>query len=251
MIHLRGPMSALRLVSAAGLPPALTRAWEIIDQEGPLAPARALHQGSGVWAPRELTAHSVAGEAAWPGSGLAAAPLSGGDRSIGALSVVMGEGGEPTPEQWDFLRAVIAWTEERMAQAPPPSGPVQTEFSGERLRQALKEVSVGSWDWDIRTGDLHLGRGGPRALRHQTGRLHRQDRELDEDRPPRRPRPDTGRRAAGDPRPHGVRGGVPRTRPGRYVRLDPGPRQGDVRRTRRTPPDDRRGLGEQRVPVRP
>lgn len=41
-----------------------------------------------------------------------------------------------------------------MAQAPPPSGPVQTEFSGERLRQALKEVSVGSWDWDIRTGDL-------------------------------------------------------------------------------------------------
>ena len=34
-IHLRGPMSALRLVSAAGLPPALTRPWEIIDQEGP------------------------------------------------------------------------------------------------------------------------------------------------------------------------------------------------------------------------
>lgn len=95
MIHLRGPMSALRLVSAAGLPPALTRAWEIIDQEGPLAPARALHQGSGVWAPRELPAHSVAGEAAWPGSGLAAAPLFSGDRSIGALSVVTGEGASP------------------------------------------------------------------------------------------------------------------------------------------------------------
>ncbi|MGA5450576.1 SpoIIE family protein phosphatase [Streptomyces umbrinus] len=154
MIHLRGPMSALRLVSAAGLPPALTRAWEIIDQEGPLAPARALHRGSGVWAPRELTAHSVAGEAAWPGSGLAAAPLFSGDRSIGALSVVTGERGEPTPEQWDFLRAVIVWTEERMAQAPPPAGPAQAELSGERLRQALKEVSVGSWDWDIRTGDL-------------------------------------------------------------------------------------------------
>lgn len=41
-----------------------------------------------------------------------------------------------------------------MAQAPPPAGPAQTELSGERLRQALKEVSVGSWDWDIRTGDL-------------------------------------------------------------------------------------------------
>ncbi|MGW0584230.1 protein phosphatase, partial [Streptomyces sp. NPDC002920] len=50
-VHLRGPMSALRLVSAVGLPPALTRSWEIIDQEGPLAPARALHRGSGVWIP--------------------------------------------------------------------------------------------------------------------------------------------------------------------------------------------------------
>ncbi|QWA23116.1 hypothetical protein KJK32_22775 [Streptomyces sp. JCM17656] len=35
MIHLRGPMSALRLVSTAGLPPALTRSWEIVGQEGP------------------------------------------------------------------------------------------------------------------------------------------------------------------------------------------------------------------------
>lgn len=51
MIHLRGPMSALRLVSTAGLPPALTRTWEIIDQEGPLAPSHALHEGNGVWVP--------------------------------------------------------------------------------------------------------------------------------------------------------------------------------------------------------
>uniref|UniRef100_UPI000B177652 hypothetical protein n=1 Tax=Streptomyces torulosus TaxID=68276 RepID=UPI000B177652 len=51
MIHLRGPMSALRLVSATGLPAALTRPWEIIDQEGPLPPARALHHDHGSWAP--------------------------------------------------------------------------------------------------------------------------------------------------------------------------------------------------------
>ena len=50
-IHLRGPMSALRLVSSTGLPPALTRPWEIIDQEGPTAPARAVRKGSGVWVP--------------------------------------------------------------------------------------------------------------------------------------------------------------------------------------------------------
>ncbi|PAZ14080.1 protein phosphatase [Streptomyces sp. SA15] len=163
-VHLRGPMSALRLVSAAGLPPALTRPWEILDQEGPLAPARALHHGSGVWVPLEpadptdpAAPPAEAAQAAdvrWPGTGLAALPVFSGDRSIGALTLLMGDGGEPTPRQWEFLRAVVAWTEERMVQAPPPSGPSQTELGGERLRQALKEVSVGSWDWNIQTGDL-------------------------------------------------------------------------------------------------
>ncbi|MCD7443165.1 SpoIIE family protein phosphatase [Streptomyces lincolnensis] len=184
-IHLRGPMSALRLVSAAGLPPALTRSWEILDQEGPLAPARALHRGSGVWVPLPSGEHGTStdehgtptrrpatasdghgtpthGQAMpsdahgtpWPGTGFAAFPVFGRKRSIGALTVVAGERGEPAPEHWDFLRAVVAWTEDRMAQAPPPSGPAHTEPSGERLRQALKEVEVGSWDWNIRTGDL-------------------------------------------------------------------------------------------------
>ncbi|MEV0639401.1 SpoIIE family protein phosphatase [Streptomyces sp. NPDC050619] len=253
-IHLRGPMSALRLVSATGLPPLLTRSWEILDQEGPLAPARALHAGSGVWVPlksagpaADLTGPAAgvtgpadrigsagvtgpadrigsagvtvpadrigpadlsgpagptgsadltgltdltglngptggptgtngptgsndligpsdssdpadltdpADPAGWPGTGLAAVPVFSGDRSIGALTVLMGDQGEPAPGQWDFLRAVVTWTEERMAQALPPSGPSRTELSGEHLRQALKEVSVGSWDWNIRTGEL-------------------------------------------------------------------------------------------------
>ncbi|WP_416963706.1 SpoIIE family protein phosphatase, partial [Streptomyces sp. Agncl-13] len=148
------PMSALRLVSSTGLPPALTRPWEIIDQEGPTAPARAVRQGRGVWVP--VRPDAAGQELAWPGTGLAAVPVSGGDRSIGALTVLMGEQGEPVPRQWDFLRDLVAWTEERMRQAPPPSGPSQSEASGhrDRLRQALKEVSVGSWDWDIQGGEL-------------------------------------------------------------------------------------------------
>lgn len=151
-MHLRGPMSALRLVSSVGLPPALTRSWEIVDQEGPLAPARALQQGRGVWVP--AGPDRAERDVPWPGTGLAALPVFSGRRSIGALTVLAGERGEPTPEHWDFLREVVSWTEDRMAQAPPPSGPAQTELSGERLRQALKEVQVGSWDWDIRNGDL-------------------------------------------------------------------------------------------------
>ncbi|WP_416978129.1 SpoIIE family protein phosphatase [Streptomyces sp. T028] len=151
-MHLRGPMSALRLVSAAGLPPALTRSWEIVDQEGPLAPARALQRNRGVWLP--MPAAERAAEAGWPGTGLAALPVFSGRRGIGALTVLAGEHGEPAPEHWEFLRALVAWTEDRMVGAPRPAGPAQTELSGERLRQALKEVRVGSWDWDIRSGDL-------------------------------------------------------------------------------------------------
>jgi PAS domain S-box-containing protein len=152
-IHLRGPMSALRLVSVTGLPPVLTRSWEIVDQEGPLAPARALQQGSAVWVPFTSERPDTAARS-WPGTGLIALPMFSGDRSIGALTVLMGDRGEPTPEHRDFLRAMIAWIEDRMVQAPPPTRPSQTEPSGERLRQALKEVSVGSWDWNIQTGDL-------------------------------------------------------------------------------------------------
>jgi hypothetical protein len=111
-VHLRGPMSALRLVSSVGLPPALTRSWEIVDQEGPLAPARALQQGRGVWVPLSQDAPQ---EDPWPGTGLAALPVFSGRRSIGALTVLAGEQGEPTPEHWDFLRDVVAWTEDRTA----------------------------------------------------------------------------------------------------------------------------------------
>ncbi|WNZ10013.1 SpoIIE family protein phosphatase [Streptomyces sp. 11x1] len=148
MMHLRGPMSALRLVSTSGLPPALTRPWEIIDQEGPLPPARALHQGSGVWFPLGSMA------LAWPGTGLAALPVSGRDRTVGALTVLTGDRGEPTGLQWDFLRSVVDWTQDRMARASPPPGPAPAEPNAERLRQVLKEASVGSWDWDIQSGDL-------------------------------------------------------------------------------------------------
>ncbi|MET7783808.1 SpoIIE family protein phosphatase [Streptomyces mirabilis] len=154
MIHLRGPMSALCLVSATGLPAVLTRPWEIIDQDGPLAPARALHQGRGVWIAPGSGEQPGSGAVSWPGTGLAAVPVFSGDRGIGALTVVMGGQGEPTVEQWGFLQAVIAWTEERMQQAPPPARPPREELSGDRLRQALEEVRVGSWDWNIETGEL-------------------------------------------------------------------------------------------------
>ncbi|MFE2093724.1 SpoIIE family protein phosphatase [Streptomyces sp. NPDC059460] len=154
-VHLRGPMSALRLVSVAGLPPGLVRPWEIIDQEDTSAPARAVRQGTGVW-----TLHDPAGTApptstdGWPGTGLAAVPVFGRERPIGALTVVAGASGEPARKQWEFLTAVATWAKERMIQAPPPTRPAREEPSGTFLRQALKAVQVGTWEWNIRTGAL-------------------------------------------------------------------------------------------------
>ena len=92
----------------------------------------------------------------WPGTGLASVPIFSGDRTVGALTLLTGVGGEPTGKQWEFLRGAVAWAEEWMGQAPPPAPPPQEELAGSRLRQALKAVTVGTWDWNIRTGELLL-----------------------------------------------------------------------------------------------
>ncbi|WP_431949014.1 SpoIIE family protein phosphatase [Actinacidiphila sp. bgisy167] len=154
-VHLRGPMSALRLVSTVGLPPGYARPWEIIDYESPAVPARAARSRGRVWA-----AYGSAGTVGpgagtpWPGTGLAAMALTDGVSPVGSLTVVTGRAGKPTEEQWLFLEAVTAWAQERVAQAPPPRRPAHEEPSGSRLRQALKAVEVGTWDWNIRTGEL-------------------------------------------------------------------------------------------------
>ncbi|MEW2490497.1 GAF domain-containing protein [Streptomyces sp. NPDC048411] len=149
-VHLRGPMSALRLVSVAGLPPGLVRPWEIIDQKDTAAPARAVRQGTGVWmlhTPSGTSPPTSAND--WPGTGLAAVPVFGREqRPVGALTVVAGASGEPTGKQWEFLTALAAWAKERMIQAPPPARPAREEPSGNFLRQALRAVQVGTWEWN-------------------------------------------------------------------------------------------------------
>ncbi|MFE2543868.1 SpoIIE family protein phosphatase [Actinacidiphila glaucinigra] len=154
-VHLCGPMSALRLVSTVGLSSGSVRPWEIIDQESPAVPARAVRRRGRVWA-ADGSAGAVrpgAGKG-WPGTGLASVALSDGVSSVGSLTVVTGPAGEPSEEQWRFLEAVTAWAQERVDQAPPPTRPTHEEPSGSRLRQALKAVEVGTWDWNIRTGEL-------------------------------------------------------------------------------------------------
>lgn len=143
-VYLRGPMSALRLVSSAGLPVSLTRAWEIVDQNGPTATACAVRSGEPVWraaVPADLV------EPAAPllsRSGWLSVPLIDGQRAIGAITCLSGDNREPTPEQWAFLTAVAHWTMRRLRGMPAPA----------RLGTDLDSTPVGSWEWDVRTGEL-------------------------------------------------------------------------------------------------
>jgi PAS domain S-box-containing protein len=153
-VHLRGPTSALRLVVSVGLPPVRLRSWDIVDQDGTTAPAPAVREGLGTWVPAPSGEVPGSPTRSSPGEGLASVPLFRGERAIGAITVLRGSEGEPTGEQWQFLHAVAAWTEERMVQAPPPTPPPSQELAGSRLRQALRDVPIGTWEWDIRTGAL-------------------------------------------------------------------------------------------------
>ncbi|MFJ4890439.1 SpoIIE family protein phosphatase [Streptomyces sp. NPDC088788] len=143
-VYLRGPMSALRLVSSAGLPESLTRAWEIVDQNGPTATACAVRSCEPVWrgaVPADLV------ESAAPllsRSGWFSVPLVDGPRAIGAITCLSGDNREPTPEQWTFLTTVADWTMGRLKGMPAPA----------RLGTDLDFTPVGSWEWDVRTGEL-------------------------------------------------------------------------------------------------
>ncbi|MGW3951251.1 SpoIIE family protein phosphatase [Streptomyces sp. NPDC004752] len=176
MVHLCGPTSALCVVTTVGLPPDMPHSWEIIDQESQAAPARALRQGSAVWMPLPPTAPAAtdgqggrtdpagsaaaqAGEATaapWPGTGtgVAALPVSAGGRIMGTLTVLTGDRGEPAPHEWDFLRAVVAWTEERMVQAPRSTTPEPAESDDERQQGSVPDLRIGWWDWNLQTDDL-------------------------------------------------------------------------------------------------
>ncbi|MGW1965218.1 SpoIIE family protein phosphatase [Streptomyces sp. NPDC001935] len=143
-VYLRGPMSALRLVSSTGLPSSVTRAWEILDQDGPTATARAVRSGEHVWVaalPSDLEEPTAP---LLSRSGWFAVPLVHEGRAVGAITCLTGDNEEPAPDQRAFLGAVADWTMNRLQKMPEP----------ERMSTDLDTTPVGSWEWDVRTGEL-------------------------------------------------------------------------------------------------
>ncbi|WP_433442885.1 SpoIIE family protein phosphatase [Nonomuraea sp. CA-141351] len=171
MVHLGSPGhgAGLRLAVTSGLPPAFTHAWERIDGNGPLAPARAFRDATFVQVsmanavvgiPQQRASGRPDGSEPWSwpvGTTMVAVPLPGPGGPIGALSVVTVSEHEPSPAQLAFLDTLGRWTGEHLStSSAPPSGSGligwQEQSAAPHLRRELQ--AVGTWDWDIRTGDV-------------------------------------------------------------------------------------------------
>ncbi|MFE2426808.1 SpoIIE family protein phosphatase [Streptomyces sp. NPDC059373] len=176
MVHVHefghGREHNLRLVASSGLPGAMTGPWVSLDDRGDSPGARATREEGRVWVPAPpLPGESAPGPSAALGlPGAAAVPVSGPDGLIGSLTVLADATSEPGPEQWAFLEAVAAWAAERLRRPLPPGPPPPQEQASPAgpseggLRQAPKAVHVGSFEWNIVTGELLLDEAAMTAL---------------------------------------------------------------------------------------
>ncbi|TMR10534.1 PAS domain S-box protein [Nonomuraea turkmeniaca] len=144
MVHWRGPTGSheLRLVVASGLPPT------DLATHGDLryAICRALDDGVLTYLPVPLAAHTVM---------MTAVPLGGtSDASLGILSVLTDGPAAPPGDRRAFLQALASWLSERLGSPEPSMGTARLWQAGSYLQQALKAAKAGSWEWDIRTGDV-------------------------------------------------------------------------------------------------
>ncbi|MFE9763263.1 SpoIIE family protein phosphatase [Streptomyces sp. NPDC005808] len=169
MAHLHGAeaIRSMRLIASSGLSRAFTRPWRDISTDGTAVPARAFQEAAFVWLPRIAppepgfvhtpTVSHLAGAPA--GAGIAAVPLPGPAGSLGVLSVVTSRSsGEPDAAQRVFFEDVARWAAGRLRLvSPEPEGvpPALLEPDPGQVR-ALRTVAVGTWDWDIHTGDLAI-----------------------------------------------------------------------------------------------
>jgi PAS domain S-box-containing protein len=178
MVHLGTPGygGGLRLVVTSGLPPAFTQAWERIDGNGPLAPARAFRDGLFVQAsladpvggtPEAGATASEAGALSWPiGTAMVSVPLLGPGGAVGALSVVAFPWHEPSAGRQAFLDTLGRWAGDRLSRSagPAPGSPSMEWPDQATVPLQPEPQAVGTWDWDLRTGDVVSNDAMPAVL---------------------------------------------------------------------------------------
>ena len=158
MVHLRipGDSRPLHLAVTGGLPREFAQQWGTLGWQDETAPIQALRDSTLVWLPTTDTQ----ARALPAGTGIAAVPLLAAEgSSLGVLSVVT-VSGAPSVTQRDFLEALARWVCERLAHPAPTTGSLNPAWwnaehlAGPRLQQAREAVRVGTWDQNLRTGDV-------------------------------------------------------------------------------------------------
>lgn len=173
MVHLRGPgpdaRIGLRLIVSSGVPRAFAQAWLEVRGDQAVAPALAVRENAFVWLPglesdgRHVFGGVTPGQEVPPSlpeaTGMAAVPLLGPNGPLGTLTVLTMAPGRPNPGHRAFLEAVGEWTAWRLQSAAAITAEtaatwVQPQPTGPSPQQALNAVRMGTYDWDIRTGQL-------------------------------------------------------------------------------------------------
>ncbi|MGP3967661.1 SpoIIE family protein phosphatase [Streptomyces sp. 6N223] len=152
MAHLRRTWAAgsgLRLVASSGLPRSMTRAFANVPGDADTPPSRAAREGVPAWRPATVE-----------GNALVAVPLPDPDGPLGTLAVVLPDAaGEPDRARLAMLAEVAEWAAGRIRRGCPAEDERDelafartSPGDAEGVRQALRAVRVGTWEWDIRTG---------------------------------------------------------------------------------------------------
>jgi PAS domain-containing protein len=126
----------------SGTPEGLRLGEEEVKAETAAASARAVHERTVVW----LSASP--GRTSASHTGVVAIPLCRAGDTVGALSVVTGRTGPPTAAQRSLLEVAARWIADLLgadAADRHPAAPLQA---------AREAVRIGTWDWDILTGDI-------------------------------------------------------------------------------------------------
>ncbi|MFI1337801.1 SpoIIE family protein phosphatase [Streptomyces sp. NPDC020845] len=178
MAHLTGPWagSGLRLLAVDGLPATQARQWEDRVVRHPMSPVDPMLDGKCRWRPirpRDSGRDPGAGPLPeHPGSaavsGIAVVPMVSRERVLGTLSVICLEG-EPTGVERAFLEEVAHRVAGHLGRSLTAPRGASSEWwleqdGGSRLSEAAKAVSVGAWDWNIRTGELFYDEQAMRVL---------------------------------------------------------------------------------------
>ncbi|MGP4110744.1 SpoIIE family protein phosphatase [Streptomyces sp. 4N509B] len=159
MAHLRGPGPAgpLLLVVSAGLPRAVSSGWETVPSDEQSPPALALREDAAVWRP---TAAALPGSASdHDRADVVAFPLPTPHGPAGTLTVLLPPAaGEPATAGLAVAEQIAGWAAGRLGTGSRTGHTMPLAGSGRAvptdIRQALRAVRIGAWDWDVRSGDV-------------------------------------------------------------------------------------------------